>query len=67
MLLGALPVRIIGNPFSLVIEAARIKAQFAISHADAFAVATAINEDAAIVTGDPEFRLVEQKVSIDWI
>src|SRR3989338_717226 len=38
-----------------------------ISYADAFAVATAIRMNAAIVTGDPEFRRVEQLVTVNWL
>lgn len=36
-------------------------------HADCFAVATAIRERAAIVTGDPEFKKVEKLVEIEWL
>jgi len=37
------------------------------SYADAFAVATARRENAAIVTGDPQFAKVEHLVHIDWL
>ena len=37
-----------------VLEAAAIKAQHAVSYADAFAVATAGAHSAVLVTGDPE-------------
>ena len=37
-----------------VLEAAAIKAQHAVSYADAFAVATAGAHGAVLVTGDPE-------------
>jgi ribonuclease VapC len=49
------------------LEAARIKARFPISYADAFAVATAIRMGAAILTADTEFRAVEHLVPIDWL
>jgi predicted nucleic acid-binding protein len=39
---------------SRVLEAARIKARYAMAYADAFAVATALAHDAVILTGDPE-------------
>lgn len=37
-----------------VLEAAHIKARFALAYADAFAVATAIAHRATLLTGDPE-------------
>ena len=39
---------------ALILEAARIKADHAMSYADAFAAATAIRFDAPLWTGDPE-------------
>ncbi len=65
--LPTLPVEAVGNSFAAVLEAAKLKARFPISYADAFAVATAIRMNAAVVTGDPEFRQVEQLVTIDWL
>ena len=40
-----------------VLEAARIKAEFRMAYADAFAAATALAHDAALWTGDPELLL----------
>lgn len=51
-----------------IIEAAsELKAMHALSYGDCFAAATAIRCDAAIVTGDTEFRKIEHRVSIEWI
>lgn len=66
-ILPNLPIRMIGNTFQDVIEAARIKATHSISFADCFTVATAMREKAIVVTGDPEFKKVEHIVEIDWI
>jgi len=63
----ALPIEFLSNDFELVIEAAKIKSQYAISFADCFAVATAVKEKASLVTGDPEFKKVEKLVEIDWL
>jgi predicted nucleic acid-binding protein len=52
---------------SLVFEAAEYKAQFPISYADCFALASAIENKATIITGDPEFEKVEDLVDIYWI
>jgi predicted nucleic acid-binding protein len=65
--LPALPIRLVPNPFSTVIEAARIKAKYPVSYADAFAAATALLEGAAVVTGDPEFARLRDLVEIDWL
>jgi len=44
-----------------------MKSRLAMSYADCFAAATAIRENAAIVTGDPEFKKLGKEVEIDWI
>ncbi len=53
----------------LVLKAASIKARYPIAYADAFAVATAIEQEAVLVTGDPDFKEVERnnEVKIDWL
>ncbi len=53
------------NP--LVYQAAEIKAEYPISYAGCFAVACAVEHNATIVTGDPEFKNVEHLVNIEWI
>ena len=66
-ILPGLPITVLQNDLQKVIEAARIKAQFPLSFADCFAVATASREQALIVTGDPEFRKVDHLVGIEWL
>lgn len=66
-ILPNLPIIKIGNAFDEVIQAAKIKAQYPISYADCFAVATAIREKAVIITGDSDFKHVEKIVEIDWL
>ena len=62
-----LPIKVVPNTLQDVLEAARIKATHSISYADCFVVATALKKDAAIVTGDPEFRKVQKTVEIEWM
>jgi len=62
-----LPLKIVSCSDDLVLKAAEIKAEFPIAYADALALATAIRENARILTGDPEFRLVEHFVDIEWL
>lgn len=54
-------------PDSLVYAAAELKATYAMSYADCFAVATAMKKEACVVTGDPEFRQVEHIIKVEWI
>ncbi len=53
----------------IVIKAASIKARYPIAYADAFAVATAVEQEAILVTGDPDFKEIEKNkdVKIDWL
>ena len=62
-----LPIEVVPNTLQDVLEAARIKATHSISYADCFVVATALKKDAAIVTGDPEFKKVQKTVEIEWM
>ena len=55
--LAGLPISMISNDFNAVISASKIKARHALPFADCFAVATAQQENAVILTGDPEFRM----------
>jgi len=59
--------KVLSIPDSLVFQAAELKAQYALSYADCFALACAINHSAVLVTGDPEFKSVEHLVTIEWI
>ena len=52
---------------SLVFQAAEFKAQYALSYADCFTLASALEYHAALVTGDPEFKKVEHLVQIVWV
>ena len=55
--LPSMPIRIVIPSGSLILHAARLKSWFPISYADAFAVATAGQQKAALVTGDRELRI----------
>ena len=47
--------------------AADFKARFKISLADAFAAALAKEKKAELVTGDPEFKVLEKDIKISWL
>lgn len=67
MNINRLGIVILPVPNDLVFRAAELKACFAMSYADTFAVASALEHDATLVTGDPEFRQVEHLIKILWI
>jgi len=54
-------------PDNLIFEAAEYKAQYGISYADCFVLASAIEYKATVVTGDPEFKKVEHLIEIFWV
>ena len=62
-----LPIEIMPADEQTVFAAAHIKASHAISYADSFGIAVAIQENATIITGDPEFHSVETIVKIEWL
>ena len=61
-----LPIDIVSPSSEIIRGAAEIKAQYTISYADCFAVATALKYSASIITGDPEFKKVDHIVTIEW-
>jgi len=69
VLIENLHLQIIEATRMRILAAARIKARYAVSYADAFAIAAAQELDCPVVTGDPEFRRVEQAgmVKVLWV
>lgn len=63
----SLPLEILEASRDLILDAAHIKANHAISYADAFEVAAAIRENATVLTGDPEYRSVTDLVQVEWL
>jgi predicted nucleic acid-binding protein len=69
---GLTEIRQLGVSFlpvdlTLALEAAKFKAKYKLSLADAFAAALAKQSKAELVTGDPEFRQVEKDVKLIWL
>jgi ribonuclease VapC len=52
---------------ALALAAARVKAERRMGYLDCFVVALAQQLDAAVVTGDPDFRRVGDLVRIEWL
>ena len=62
-----LGLKILPAPDPLVYKAAEFKAEYPISYADCFALASALEYSAILVTGNPEFKKVVHLVNILWI
>ena len=61
-----LPIKCIPVDEATVRDASELKAQYPISYADAFCAAVAQKHKATIVTGDPEFKIIEKIIPILW-
>jgi predicted nucleic acid-binding protein len=66
---GTLPVSVKDATRRRVRRAAELKSKHAIAYADAFAVATAVEFDAILLTGDPEIESLEGKhnLRVQWL
>jgi ribonuclease VapC len=63
----ATALEIVSVERELTLMAAHIKAKHAIAYADTFAAALAQQCAATLVTGDPEFELLEGVLDIHWL
>lgn len=61
------PLRIVPATVEITLKAARVEAIYKLHYSDAFAVATALDKEATVVTGDREFKLVEELLDIHWL
>jgi ribonuclease VapC len=66
-ILVALPIEFQPATRELADLAADFKSRHSISLADAFAASLAKNLKADLVTGDPEFKVLEKEIKIRWI
>jgi len=62
-----LPITVVLPDDALIWRASEFKAQYPISYADCFAAATALIHNAAVVTGDPEFKKLTKLISVEWL
>lgn len=62
-----LPIQVEQAGRKLTFSAAHIKATLPLAHADAFALALALEVGGRVVTGDPEFRKAEPLVAVEWL
>lgn len=65
--LEATNIQILPVGRELALIAAHIKSEYPIAYADAFTAALVTNYEATLVTGDPEFKVLEETLSIHWL
>jgi ribonuclease VapC len=65
--LDKFPIQIVDVNKELAYEAAKLKGEFRIAYADCFAVALSVRLNADLVTGDPDFKKLQERISIQWI
>jgi ribonuclease VapC len=67
--LTMMPIQTLLPDRRLILNAARLKSRYPISYADAFAVETAREQNARLVTGDPELWQLSKREPIEllWV
>jgi len=65
--LDKFPIQMVEANRELTYEAAKLKGKYRIAYADCFAVALSVKLNASLVTGDPEFKKLKERISIQWI
>ncbi|MBI3333748.1 MAG: type II toxin-antitoxin system VapC family toxin [Candidatus Omnitrophica bacterium] len=66
-LLPMLPLKTLAVTWEMILQAARLKAQYPLSYADCIAAACAMSHQAVLVTGDSEFKALKHLLPIEWI
>ena len=65
--LGNYPIHIVTVDKEAALSAAKYKAHYKMSYADAFAAGLAEHKNATLITGDKEFRQIEKKIKINFL
>jgi len=65
--LDKFPIQIVEVNRDFAYEAAKLEGKYRIAYADCFAVALSVKLNATLVTGDPEFKKLKERISIQWI
>lgn len=62
-----LRIQFVEADWELTLAAARFKSKNKMSYADCFAAALAQNKKADLITGDKEFKSVEDQIAVLWV
>jgi predicted nucleic acid-binding protein len=61
------PLRLMDVDRGLTYQAAKLKGKYPLAYSDCFAASLTMKLKATLVTGDPEFKKLQDYLSIDWI
>ena len=62
-----LRIQFVNADWEITLEAARLKSKNKMSYADCYAAALAKVKKADLITGDGEFKAIEDQVKIQWV
>jgi ribonuclease VapC len=65
--LDKFPIQMVEVNKDLAYEAVKLKGKYRIAYAGCFAVALSVKLKASLVTGDPGFKKLRERISIQWI
>ena len=60
------PIKYVHPNWHRIRRAAEIKASYAVSYADAFCISLALELNAKVITGDPEFKKIDD-IELIWV
>ncbi len=63
----AIQIELVEATQQRILNAAKIKARYPLSYADAFAIAAAQELGCPVVTGDPEFKQAAHVIELLWL
>lgn len=66
-IIDQLPIELVPVDRDLASQAARLKGEFPVAYGDCFAAGLALLRGCGVVTGDPEFEKLAERVKIYWI
>lgn len=67
VLIEQLPIQIVDVDRELIREAAFLKAQYPLSYADCFVAALSKREQCSLLTGDKEFKVLPETISVCFL
>lgn len=67
LIMEQLPIRVVDIDRDIAYQAAQLKAIHSIAFGDCFAAALALIRNYPIVTGDKEFKELEDTITVEWL
>lgn len=66
-IIDQLPINLVEVNRTIAEKAAIFKAKYPIAYGDCFAAALAQIKNCQILTGDPEFKLLDKEIKVSWL